>query len=949
MDTNMLKPHCTRFFLLRTIIVVGSFYGNTSNTFAQEQLQQSDESLERILVTGSRIKRTEYENANPIQIITAEEIKVKGFNTVYEALQANTAAVGSNQSGRSARNIETINLRGFGPNRTLFLINGKRVANYPRVYDGDYNVFNISSIPIAVVEQIEIITSASSSIYGSDAVGGVVNIITKKNIDTTTINIKASSSDQGDADNKRFSLVTGNSTDSANWTLAIEYQKQDMLTGKQRDWLDDRFDTPADIESQSDFRTKLPRALAVFKLEDDWTTLDPGKSTCDLYENLTYTSIPFLGNYCGRDDTGDGSFINEREDASVYFSGQYDIFQNHTLNFDALYWQSKAIRLNSKSWSSDYLRDEIKSSNAWSGDGQFTVEDGTSYMITRDFQRQELLNGKGQEERFDENMLNVSVSLQGLVLNEYDYDIYVSHSLAKNKQTSYQLKKEAASDYYVNYNNDTGAINVDFDKWWQPLSKEGFNTIFGLDESRSDSSVTSVGASITGEFNAILKAPIKFATFAEFESSQYNLNEHPRTLNKVGQGWVGKTGTEGSGKRNRYAIGGELRAPILDNVTIELAARYDRYIDDTLVSVAPTYKLGIEWLPIEQLLVRATHGTTFRAPDLHNVFKGVSGSFGYMNDFVLMDSCNAFNQGDYENILLGGDNLALLSKTCDEDFDFTGFYNALNESSGNQKLKAETGYTSTLGFVWSPDNNVAITFDLYNIKLNNIVVPNSLYTINLNEYECLSGQRNLSDSTCISTLSQIDRNGESGYDSFKINTVRTSYINSAMRETTGFDLGVSLSFELGNGYQLMFDSAYNHVLETKVQTYADESVDKNYRDNYYNNDLRSKVNTVLTLQAQQWQISLTHMRYGSIPNNVDYGDWTQLERSRYAPFNLYNMTMDYQLTQNQSLQVGILNLFNNRAPSDASEQYYPYFDTSVYPTNAVVIGRQISLGYQILL
>jgi iron complex outermembrane receptor protein len=942
----MLKPHSFHISMLSIVILGSGSVGTTTSAFAK--VQENAQPTERILITGSRIKRTKYESANPIQIITAQEIESRGFNSVYETLQANTAAFGSNQSGSSARNVETINLRGFGPNRTLFLLNGKRVANYPRVYDSNYNVFNISSIPIAVVEKIEIITSASSSVYGSDAVGGVVNIITKKNVDSTTLNINGSSSEHEDARNKRLSLVSGSSTKESNWTMAVEYEQQDMLRGKQRSWLNDRFDTPADIENQSEFRTQLPRALVVYKLKDDWTSLDPGQNVCNQYDELTYTGISFLGNYCGRDNTGDDSYTNEKENASVYFSGEYDLFAQQTLTFDVLYWQSSAIRLNTQSWSSDHLKDEIRLSDNWSGDGQFIVEDGTSYALSRDFQRKELLNGKGQEEHFDESMFNISVSLQGLFFDDYNYEVYLSHSLAKNKQSSYQLKKEAVSDYYVDYNETSGAINVDFDKWWQPLTEEGFSTIFALDKSYSDSSVSTLGASITGEVSEVLKSPIEFAVFSEFESSMYDLNEHPRTLGQEGQGWVGKTGTVGSGKRNRYAIGGELRTPLLDNLTLELSARYDRYIDDTLVSVAPTYKLGIEWRPLEQFLVRATHGTTFRAPDLHNVFKGESGSYDYMSDFSLIDSCNAFNQGNYDDILLGSDNLELLSKTCDEEYDFTGFYSALNQSLGNKNLKAETGHTTTMGFVWSTDNNTAFTFDLYNIKLNNIVVPDSLYTVNLNEYECLSGQRDLSDSTCTSTLNQVDRNDESGFDSFKINTVRTSFINSALRETTGFDMGVTLSFALSNQLQLKLDSTYSHVLETKVQTHSDESVDKYYRDNYYNNDLRSKSNIGLTLEAEQWHLSLTHVRYGSVPNNVDNGDWTQLERKRYAPLNLYNMTMGYQLGMQQILRGGIINLFDSRARNDASEQWYPYFDTSVYPINTVVIGRQVSLGYQLL-
>lgn len=947
----MLKSHRTSCYLLSTLLITHCFLGSEANAFSKKLLSKSHAStsteIEKILVTGSRIKRAEYESANPIQIITSADIKNRDFNTVYEALQANTAANGANEIGGSARNLETMNLRGFGPNRTLFLMNGKRVANYPRVYGGDYNVFNLASIPISAVEQIEIITSASSSVYGSDAVGGVVNIITKKDINETTLDAQFTTSDHNDAQNKQLSLVTGDSTDKLTWTLALEYTKQDMFIGKQRSWLDDRFDTPANLEEQSEFRTQLPRALSVFKLEDDWVTLDPGQEVCEQYNELTYTGISFMGNYCGRDGTGDNSFINERENVSLYFSGEYQLSQNHTLTFDTLYWQSNAINLTQKGWSSDYLKDEITSSDTWSGDGQFTVEDGTSYMIMRDFQPEELLNGKGQEELFDEQMLNTSLTLQGLIFNDYDYQVYLSHSLAKNTQTSYQLKKEAASDYYVSHNNNTGALNVDFDRWWQPLNTEGFNTIFGLDKSSSDSSVTSVGASITGQINNVTLNPINFATFIEFESSQYDLNEHPRTLNQVGQGWVGKTGTEGSGKRSRYALGGELRSLVADNITVELAARYDKYNDDSLASVAPTYKLGIEWRPLSELLVRATHGTTFRAPDLHNVFKGVSGSYGFMGDYALIDSCNAFNEGNYDGILLGNNDLTSLAKTCDEDFDFSGFYSAFNESSGNKKLKPETGHTTTIGLVWSPDNNTAITFDLYNIKLKNMVVPDSLYNININEYLCLTGQLSLTEGTCTATLAQIDRNGEAGYDSFKINTVHTSFINSAMKETTGFDLGLNLTFPLSNNYQLILDSTYNHVFETKVQTYADESIDSNYRDNYYNYDLRSKINTVLTLKAQQWHISLTHIRYGSTPNNVDRGDWEQLEETRYAPLNLYNMAMQYKFAQ-QKLSFGILNLFDSRARSDASQQQYPYFNTNVYPINSVVIGKQYSLGYQLV-
>lgn len=947
MSVKTLKKQSQNLSILLLSIVGSSSLIYSSNALSQQVIEE-EQPIERILVTGSRIKRTQYESANLTQIITAEEIKNKGFNTIFETLQESSAATGSSQNGSSARNIETLNLRGLGPNRTLILINGKRVANYPRVYNNNDNAFNIGSIPISIVEQIEIITTASSSIYGSDAVGGVVNIITKKDVNATTLNINASTSTQGGANNKRLSLITGNTSKKGNWTFTVELEDQDGLTGKQRKWLDNRFDTPADLESQSEFRTALPRSLAVFRLEgDDFVTLDPGQKVCDQYEDVTYTSISGLGNYCGRDDTGDNSLINAKENGSLYFSGEYKLSNNHTVIFDAFYWQSKSTSLNSFGWNSDYLKDEIVNSDAALGDGQFYIAGDTNYHITREFQSEELLNGKGREERFDEKNLNTTLSLQGTVFSDYDYEVYVSHSLAKNTQTSYQLKTEVASDYFVDFNEEAGTVSVDFDRFFQPLDEEGFNTIFELDKSKSDSSVFTANASITGETTEIFNTVLEFATFIEFESSQYDLNEHPRTLGLEGQGFIGKTGTEGSAKRNRYAIGGEARVPILDNLIFDISARYDKYIDDSAANIAPTYKLGLEWTPFESLLLRTTHGTTFRAPDLHNVFKGESTLTRNIQDFVLIDSCNAFNQGDFDNILIGGDRLDLLARTCDVEFEFSGFYNVTERSLGNRELKPETGYTTTAGFVWAPYTNASLSFDYYKIKLTDIVTADNLRAISINEFFCLTGRRDITSTLCVTTLEQIDRIGERGFDSFTVSSIDTSFINSSLRETSGFDISLNMEFSLNDHYQLKLKTDYSHVLKTSGRTFADEPISNNLRDNYFNNDLRSKINSTLTLQAKLWRISLTHLRFGSIPNDVDSSDFTQLERIRYAPLNLYNMTAEYQLTPKQSLRAGAINLFNSRARFDASEQRSPFFDTRVYPTNSIFIGRQLSLGYQI--
>ncbi|MDP5031410.1 TonB-dependent receptor domain-containing protein [Paraglaciecola sp.] len=908
-----------------------------------------EQPTERILVTGSRIMQLKDETASPVIVISSEDIKEKGFNSIYETLQSVSVATGYNLGqavGGSARNAETINLRGLGPNRTLFLLNGKRVANYPRAFNGDYNVFNVASLPVSAVERIEIVTAASSSIYGSDAMAGVVNIITKQNIDETIIDSRISRSSKNDADHKRFSIVTGNTNTDSSWTLAIEYDKQEGLIGKQRDWLDDRFDTPADLAGQSEFRTSLPRALSVFQISEEETLVDPGREVCSQYENLTYTGF-FVGNYCGRDGTGDNSLINDRENVSIYYSGEYDLSQDLTFSFDMLYWKSKVFRVGTRGWYSEELKDEVITSEYWEGDGVFIANDGFAYSLSREFQPEDLLGGEGAKEHFDEDVFNVSASVEGLLDNRYKYEIFVSSSLAKNKQTSFQLKKEIASDYFVKQNPINGELSFDIQNFWRPLELDDFNTIFGLDSSQSDSHVTTFGSTLTGAFIGFDNLPILFATFAEYEMSKYDLNEHPRTLGNVGQGWVGKTGTQGSGSRNRYAVGFEIDVPFTKFLSASLSARYDRFIDNTLVKGAPTYKLGLKWQPMQALLFRVSHGTTFRAPDLHNIYKGISGSTENYFDFVLADSCDAFNQGRIEDVLISQNNPDALSKACNQNIEFSGSYNIVNESSGNENLKEETGYSSSLGAVWQPTSATTISFDLYKLKIKDGVLPDSLDNFNYWDWECRAGFREQGSSQCQQVSTNIERNDSNNLDTLKIEKIRSSFINTTMEKMVGFDVSIDTSTNIANFAILRLASSYTHTLKHSFQMFSDELEGKNYRDSYFNSSFRSKINSTLSVEFDSFDFYITHIRYGSLPNSVDYGDWDQLEQKRYSPLNFYNLGINYEIDSQQNIKFGILNAFDSRARSDASEQNFPYFKSFSYPQNAIIIGRQFTLAYQV--
>lgn len=142
-------------------------------------------------------------------------MEARGYKNVYDALATQTQNTGMTQ-GEDYGNTwqpaaSALNLRGLGPNHTLVLINGRRVADYPTPYDGKVNFTNLANIPSAVIERIEILSSGASAIYGSDAIAGVVNIILKDKINGVDVNLKGGTSERGGGDNQRLQISGGGS------------------------------------------------------------------------------------------------------------------------------------------------------------------------------------------------------------------------------------------------------------------------------------------------------------------------------------------------------------------------------------------------------------------------------------------------------------------------------------------------------------------------------------------------------------------------------------------------------------------------------------------------------------------------------------------------------------------------------------------------------------------
>ena len=213
----------------------------SAQVFAQEQ----EEALEEVIVTGSILRRTDAETPSPVTVISSEQLEQRGINTIAEAVQrlssnnAGTIQAGWNTGFNFASGATAPALRGLTVQNTLSVADGLRIAPYPLADDGQRNFVDLNTVPSAIVERIEVLRDGASSTYGADAIAGVVNVITKKEIQGLHIGGSTALSEAGGGDENRLDVTWGIGSlesEGYNFYISGEYQKQDVLWARDREY-----------------------------------------------------------------------------------------------------------------------------------------------------------------------------------------------------------------------------------------------------------------------------------------------------------------------------------------------------------------------------------------------------------------------------------------------------------------------------------------------------------------------------------------------------------------------------------------------------------------------------------------------------------------------------------------------------------------------------------------
>ena len=882
--------------------VLALLCGSISQVQAQSVAPATADAPPAVVVTGSRIPRASLEGPSAVTVITGEDITKQGYKNVFDALSNLTQNSGFTQGADFGNTFtpsaNTISLRGLGPNHTLVLLNGRRLADFPIAYEGTVNFTNLANIPSSVIERVEILSGGASAVYGSDAIAGVVNIILKKKTTGLDVNVKAGGTSRGGGSDQRLQLTGGDSFGKLNTLFSAEFLERDPLWSRDREFMSSKVGV-------------APSSVLGRKNVSTGKYVDPGDACAglaDLFEGSTVKYTAKAGSYCASPKVGPTYWTTQTKNSSqnLFGSANYELSPTTTLFAEGLLSQNRsANNTRGPSWTS-----------ASTANGYFWNQNSKAYEAWSRYISPEEIGGASRFNRsWDDQASSLSVGIKGTIPgSSWQYEAAYSASLYKSESHTPRALSNIDSFFLgpkLGLDADGVAIYApDPARLLKRLTPSEFNGITGESVSNDKSWTNTLGVSTNGEAFNLPAGPVKLATLAELGKQGFSNSPDPR----INQGYFNTVVPSDvtAGTRKRYALGVEASVPLVQKLDATVAARYDRYSFAGRSDGKLTYNAGLEWRPAAQLLLRANHATSFRAPDMNYIFKARgTGYYSSTTDYYRcakagqpLDTC------DYANVSPGADYV----------------------QTGSRDLRSEKGRSSGLGAVWSPSANFDVSLDYWNIKIDDLVTNLSADKLLRDEAECRIGG-DLTSPTCVDTIARIVRNPLTALNKpGEIKEIRVNPINAASTSVSGID--VSAKYVLRTqAYGVWITKAnYSKTLSAKSRQFAGDALN-NDLDDLNNSDRRDKLNASLTWNRGDWSNTLFLQRYGKVPNSAG--------TAFLSPTTLFNASVVYNLNQRTTLSVAVNNLFN-KVKTDTSGGW-PYYPVGNYsPT-----GRQgwVELNY----
>lgn len=925
-----------------------------SDAAQQDANAKKVDTLDKVTVVGSRISRAEVEGPAPVVVITSEEIKKEGFATVYDALQTFTQNTGNVQNdydwGQTSVNAYPLNLRNLGPGRTLLMINGHRVADYPMPYQGRSNFANFNNIPTGIVDRIEVLTGAASAIYGSDAMGGVVNVVLKKNIEDHTLRAKWGEATRGGRRNMDLVFSGGTSGDKWSLTYNLQHFDRGVLLAKDRPFMDSEDDKPyekwgvaeralgiAKLTPYPGLRLRQPGTFDFIPGVGNVTrAVAPPEGACDQYGDLYYkwtyvgydaatkTKVTSPSTICAQRVFQNWALRTGSKDDSGYVHGTYDF------SSELQGWASLGVWRSTGEFNS--FLDGFSSPNYW--DPRATdLATGATGGARRNFLKFLAPQEMGSPDAFltlsKELAVDFSAGINGVIADRFNWEASIGRAEYTVKEDFPTYNQGDMFDFFMGAQQGTmnglPVYTPDYNKLWNPLTPEQTAPFRARGLKKAESWLTQAQFTLSGDLFEGWAGPIGFAAVLEAAKQGYKLTPEPKTLIEDDDGWYTPFGNieQGGGERNRYAAGLELRVPLLQSLTLDAAGRYDKY-DAVRDGAKVTWQAGLEWRPLKSLLLRSTLGTTFRAPDMHYVYAQASSGISDFTDYV---ACADNGGGGNFGCPWDGRNGVPFKL---ED--------ARVNRGGTPDLLYEEGEGFTAGIVWDAFKNFTTSLDYWKISIDNEIQDIDANSLLLTEAYCTRNGFTPdgmplsvppSSHWCAEATRRIVRTpGVPGSTAGSV-VININPINRAGRETSGFDYAAKYALP-GTGLgDFDFGLNYTFVLTDKSRTLPDEPLVDQQRFG-----IRSRITASVNWNWEKWNATL--MMYqksggrslnwggcypnadGSLPVPVNdaicrdpvTNAESPRDYNRRTPRRYFNGSVGYQFNDNLKFNLYASNLFD---------------------------------------
>jgi iron complex outermembrane receptor protein len=896
------------------VIFAGGLAG--AGLFAQAAMaQDAQQPIARVEVTGSSIKRTDVEGSLPVQTVTRDDIKRSGATNTAElltTLSVNSMVGALNQAegaGLSTYGESTASLRGLGANKTLVLVNGRRLGNYAA---DNTAAVDVNSIPLASIDHVEVLKDGASGVYGSDAIGGVINFITRNNYQGVELNGYLSASRYGGGQTRKASILAGwgdFETDRYNFTVSADVSKDDPIFGRQREyatnaWRNDGF-RDASATPSGALTTFLPvttpnaggvipnaltstgsglgNPLSPDNCGANGSAYDANFGTCRFNSSPYVNLVPQVK----RANVG-GSFRFKLNDNAEFFTegfvsrnvtlqqSQPSPYSNAFLSTDPAFAQQNVYPSIVIAPASPYYPGAWLAANAPEVNGQPV---SVSYRA---------FDGGDRKAEDTATSTHLVLGFRGNVKG-YDYDVAYTHNssdVTERTLSGYQnqvalvslLSNNNAFNPFTQYQSPDLAAQIRGTNYIGPI----INAVL-----RNDA----LNARISGELFQLPAGALSFAVGGALVDENLSLN--PSTAYQSGDiSGYGTAVLPLSASRNSSAVFAEAVIPIVKHLEADVAVRTDRYPNAT----ATNPKVSFRYQPFSQLLLRASYGKGFREPSLPELYtQQTLGTSGIFTDPVT-------GQAGQFNVLYGG----------------------------NQNLKPEKSEQASFGFVVEPVKGLSVAVDYWKINVNNLVTQLAPAFV--------VGQA-AAGNPQYTGLVQRDALGN-------ITSIAGNNINAGGVKTAGIDVdarwAVLKSPTYGN-FNLRLNGTYTSKYDLTlpdgtVQQSVARTVDGD--GNLLNAVSQSgiifrwKDQLTLDWKLREWGASLTNNFQSGYYDNVraDTPSEGPFIAQHVGAFSTWDAQATYSGIRNLTLTAGVKNLFN-RKPTDvitAGSYFQTGYDPSWY-------------------